>query len=66
MKCNYKYEKLSSPYTESKVYSEEISKQQGGVYCSIDDLPCKEDCTKHFYLKRRKENKGDSLCQKNQ
>lgn len=53
MKCGYKYSKISTPYTESKAYSEEISKQQGGVYCDIDDYPCHEDCDKHLFLRRQ-------------
>lgn len=55
MKCIHKYEKISTPYIESKVYSEEISKQQGGVYCNYDNYPCDEDCNKHTFLRRKKE-----------
>ena len=47
MKCDLKYEKLSTPYTEAKVFSEEISEQQGGVYCEKDNTSCHEDCLKH-------------------
>ena len=47
MKCDYKYEKLSTPYTEAKVFSEEISEQRGGVYCEKDNTPCHEDCSNH-------------------
>ena len=47
MKCDFKYEKLSTPYTEAKVFSEEISEQQGGVYCEKDNAPCDENCDKH-------------------
>lgn len=54
MKCDHKYEKISTPYTEAKVRSEEISRQQGGVYCDYDNTLCHENCSKH-----QQSDKGD-------
>ena len=54
MKCDFKYERLSTPYTEAKVFSEKISEQRGGVYCEKDNAPCHEDCSKH-----QRSDKGD-------
>ena len=51
MKCDHKYEKLSTPYTEAKVYSEAVSEQQGGVYCDYDNTLCDENCFKHIEKK---------------
>ena len=48
MKCDHKYEKISTPYTEAKVHSEEISRKQGGVYCDYDNTLCDENCFKHI------------------
>ena len=47
MRCDHKYEKLSNPYVESRAYSGDIAKQQGGVYCDIDDTLCDEKCNNH-------------------
>ena len=51
MRCDHKYEKISTPYTEAKVYSEEVSEQQGGVYCDYDNTFCDENCFKHIEMK---------------
>ena len=51
MKCDHKYDKISTPYTEAKVHSEEISRRQGGVYCDYDNTLCDENCFKHIEMK---------------
>ena len=51
MKCDHKYEKISTPYTEAKVYSESVSEQQGGVYCDYDNTLCDGICFKHIEKK---------------